>query len=233
MKSVKQILRKCKIALRFLKVLLKQNFKTIYFNFKYLPFRQAIKIPIMVSKKVYLLHTGGQIILDSPIISGMIQIGFGNVGIFDKEISRTIWEVSGTVIFKGTANIGHGSKICVMNGVLILGNNFTITAESTIVTSNKIEFGNDCLLSWEILIMDTDFHKIKDISGNILNPPTPIIIGNKVWIGCRCLILKGATIPDNSVIGANSFVGKKLIKENAMYAGQPVRLLKEEIIWNS
>ena len=231
MKKVKQTLRKCRKALRFLRVLSRQNVKTIYFNFKYLPFRQAIKIPIMVSKKVHLSHTGGQIIIDCPIYSEMIQIGHGYVGIFDKEVSRTIWEVSGTVIFKGTANIGHGSKICVMSGTLVLGNNFRITAESTIVTANNIVFGKDCLLSWDILIMDTDFHNVKDKSENILNPPAPIIIGNKVWIGCRCLILKGATIPDNSVIGANSFVGKRLEKENAVYGGQPVRLLKEEIIW--
>jgi len=231
MKTVKQPLRKCRKALQFLKAIGRQNFKSIYFNFKYLPFRQAIKIPIIVSKKVYLLHTGGKIILDCPIKSGMIHIGHGYVGIFDKKVSRTIWEVSGTVIFKGKANIGHGSKICVMSGELILGNNFSITAESTIVTANSIKFGNDCILSWDILIMDTDFHKIKDKSGKILNPPTPIIIGNKVWIGCRCLILKGTTIPDNSVIGANSFISKRLEKENAVYGGQPVRLLKEEIIW--
>jgi acetyltransferase-like isoleucine patch superfamily enzyme len=232
MKKITQALKKCKKGLRLLvKGLVKANFKTVYFNFKYLPFRQAIKIPIMVSSKVHLAHTGGQIILDCPIQTGMIQIGHGNVRIFDKKVSRSIWEVSGTVIFKGRATIGHGSKICVMSGTLILGNNFTITAESAIVTANNIEFGNDCLLSWEILVMDTDFHKIKDKSEKILNPPTPIIIGNKVWIGCRCLILKGAVIPNNSVIGANSIVNKHLEKENAVYGGQTVRLLKEEITW--
>jgi len=231
MKTNKQTRIKCVKGLRLLKFLLSLNYKTIYFNFKYLPFKQAIKIPIKVSKQVYLLHTGGQIKFDCPIHTGMIQIGYGGVGIFDKKVSRSIWEVSGTVVFKGRANIGHGSKICVMSGTLVLGNNFKITAESTIVTANKIEFGKDCLLSWEILIMDTDFHNIKDQSENILNPPAPITIGNKVWIGCRSLILKGVTIPDNSVIGANSFVCKRLEKENAVYGGQPARLLKEEVIW--
>ena len=81
--------------------------------------------------------------------------------------------------------------------------------------------------------MDTDFHKIKDNSDSILNPSTPIIIGTKVWIGCRCLILKGATVPDNSVIGANSFVGKRLCKENTVYGGQPARVLREGIMWTN
>ena len=224
MKKIKQILRKG------LRILSKANLKTIYFNFKYLPFKQAIKIPIMLSKKVCLVHTGGQIKLDCPIRRGMIEIGYGNVGIFDKKVSRSIWEVSGTVIFKGNAHIGHGSKISV-TGTLILGHGFIITAESSIFASNKIEFGNDCLLSWDTLIMDTDFHKVKDKSDNILNPSAPIIIGNNVWIGCRCLILKGSIIPDKSVIGANSFVNKHLEKANAIYGGQPARILKEEITW--
>ena len=229
MKTIKQVLKK---GIRILKFLSDVNFKTIYFNFKYLPFRQAIQIPIMVSKKVYLWQIGGQIKLDCPIRSRMIQIGYGDVGIFDKKVSRSIWQVSGTVVFKGRANIGHGSKLSV-GGTLVLGNGFTITAESSIVASNRIEFGENCLLSWDTLIMDTDFHNVRDKLGNILNPSNPIIIGNKVWIGCRCLILKGASIPDNSVIGANSFVGKRLEKENALYGGQPARLLKEEIIWTS
>jgi hypothetical protein len=159
MKMIKQIL----------KIISKLNFKTIYFNFKYLPFRQAIKIPIILSKEVYLWHTGGQIILDCPIKSGIIEIGYGDVGIFDREVSRSIWQVSGTVIFKGSAQIGHGSKLSV-GGTLILGNGFMITAESSIIASNRIEFGENCLLSWDTLIMDTDFHDVKDKSGNILNP---------------------------------------------------------------
>jgi acetyltransferase-like isoleucine patch superfamily enzyme len=176
------------------------------------------------------MKTGGNIIFDCPIKTGMINIGYGEVGIFDKKVSRSIWQVSGTVIFKGKVHIGHGSKLSV-GGTLILGNNFVITAESSIVASNKVEFGENCLLSWDILIMDTDFHKIKDSSDNVINAPTPITIGNKVWIGCRCLILKRATIPDNSIIGANSLISKRLKKENAIYAGQPARVLKEDITW--
>ncbi|WP_221405373.1 acyltransferase [Flexibacter flexilis] len=212
--------------------LLKANRKTIYFNFKYLPFRQALRLPINVSSQVHLARMGGQIQFDCPIHTGMIQLGHGYVGIFDKQKSRSIWEVTGTVIFGGTANIGHGSKICVMNGTLRLGKNFTITAESSIVTACEIHFGDDCLLSWDVLVMDTDFHHIKNQSGAIINAPSPIRIGNKVWIGCRCLILKGAAIADNTVIGANSLVSRKLPKENAIYGGQPAQLLKEEISWD-
>ena len=48
--------------------------------------------------------------------------------------------------------------------------------------------------------MDTDFHKIYDLESNILNKDKAIEIGENVWIGCRCTILKGANIKRNSVI---------------------------------
>ncbi|WP_410240498.1 acyltransferase [Sphingobacterium thalpophilum] len=56
-------------------------------------------------------------------------------------------------------------------------------------------------------------------------------IGNNVWIGCRCLILKGSHIPDNCVVGANSLVSKRLETKSAVYGGEALRILKEEIIW--
>ncbi len=166
------------------------------------------------------------------IRTGLIQFGYGNVGIFDNKKSRSIWEVSGTVIFKGRCNIGHGSKISVGNyGRLILGKNFIISAETSIVTFTEIEFGNNCLLSWDILVVDTDFHKIKDEFGNIINKPKPIIIGDRVWIGCRCLILKGTVIPNSCVIGADSIVNRELEKESCLYVGGPCKMVKENISW--
>jgi hypothetical protein len=79
-----------------------------------------------------LLKTKGEISIESVIKPGMIEIVFGNVSIFNKTRSKTIWDVSGKVIFKGTACIGHGSKLSVnTEGVLRLGNNFEISAESS------------------------------------------------------------------------------------------------------
>ena len=206
--------------------------KTAYFNFKYLSFNDAVKFPVLISRKVYLKATNGSITINHPLEFGLIKIGFGDVGIFDKKRNRSIWQNLGIVNFSGKANIGHGSKISVgESGVLTLGDNFNITAETTIVAHLSVSFGNNCLLSWDTLVMDTDFHKIVNDSGDQINKPSPVTIGNSVWIGCRCLILKGAKIPNNSVIGANSLVSKKLVDGNAVYAGNPLVKMKENISW--
>lgn len=87
--------------------------KTIYINFKYFKFKKALKLPILLSNKVKINSVDGKIEIDSLIKTGMIKIGFGNIGLFDKEKSRTILEIKEKIIFKGEASIGHGSKVAM------------------------------------------------------------------------------------------------------------------------
>tara|TARA_R110000850_G_scaffold80947_2_gene174030 strand:- start:21831 stop:22502 length:672 start_codon:yes stop_codon:yes gene_type:complete len=218
--------------LKLIKYLFTENYKTIWFNFKYLPFKQAIYFPIILSKNVYIKKMTGSIVFDCPIKYNLVSFGFGEVGIFDEKKARSIWQVSGKVIFKGKTLLGHGTKISVeKKGELIFGSNFKVTAESSFVAHNKIEFGQNCLLSWDILIMDTDSHSVVDSNGNIGESTKPIYIGNHVWIGCRATILKGSFVSDNCIIGASSVLNSKYEVSNAIYAGSPAKLVKQDVNW--
>jgi acetyltransferase-like isoleucine patch superfamily enzyme len=208
------------------------NWKTIYINLKYFSLKNALKLPILISGKVWLKNCSGKIEILGKIYPGMIKIGFGEVGIFDKKHSRSILEFSGKIIFNGSANIGHGSKISVgKDGILNFGNNFIITAETSIVCYKKITFGENCLISWDNLFMDTDLHKILNENGEIINEPQEITVGKNVWIGCRCLILKGTEIKDGNIVGANSTIANKLENENSIYIGNPIKCIKQNITW--
>jgi len=59
----------------------------------------------------------------------------------------------------------------------------------------------------------------------------PINIGNKVWIGCSTTILKGTTIADGCIVGSNSFVNKVFNHTNCLIAGNPARIVKENVHW--
>jgi acetyltransferase-like isoleucine patch superfamily enzyme len=208
------------------------NWKTVRFNFHYFELSTALKFPVYVNSKVVFKFMQGEVKILSTPRPGMIRIGYGDVGIFDSKRSRTIWEVRGLVEFEGNAHIGHGSKISVgKEGALFCGDHFNITAETSIVAFKKIVFGKHCLLSWDILILDTDFHQIRDSLGELLNKDAPILIGNNVWIGSRCTILKGTVIPDGCVIGAQSLVNSSLNDAYTLYAGVPERAIKSEITW--
>jgi acetyltransferase-like isoleucine patch superfamily enzyme len=78
--------------------------------------------------------------------------------------------------------------------------------------------------------MDTDWHSIQDIKTLEIFPKTkPISIGNNVWIGTRAVILKGGRIPDGCIVGANSLITKQFDKNNAIIAGNPAKVLKENV----
>ena len=209
--------------------------KTILINFKCLPISQAIKLPIIVSHKVLLKEIYGDIEINEKIKMGMIRIGFGDIGIFDKSLSRSIFKNSGKIIFNGKCRIGHGSKLSVnRNAVITFGKDFSISAETSIVCNKKISIGNNVLISWDCLLMDTDFHNIYNIEDYIINKDKDIIIGNNVWIGCRNTLLKGTKINDDVVIAANSTICNDFLHEgkNIIIGGNPAKVLKRNIYWN-
>lgn len=206
--------------------------KTLYFNYYYFGLKGILRLPFYVSRKVKLLKIKGAITIEGLFVPGMIKIGYPKVGIFDFKYERTIWEVSGKVNFEENSEIGHGSRISVGDeGKLFIGKNFVITSSSSIVCNNEIRIGHDCLLSWKVLIIDTDYHVIHYCDNNNSIISKPIMIGNKVWIGCNTIILKGTVISDICVVGANSLLTKKYIGNNKLIAGNPASIVKDIYGW--
>lgn len=204
--------------------------KTLRFNFHYFPFKTAIKLPVIVSHRVVIRRLGGKVNISATPKMAMIKIGFGDVGHYDRVRSHSIWQVSGEVNFLGNTIIGHGSKISC-RGRLTLGNKFNITAESTIVCANEITFGENCLLSWDIMVMDTDEHPVFNETNIRINPDKPIIVGKNVWIGCKSILLKGTKIPDNTVVAASTMIRSAFHGENQIIGGNPATILKKGIHW--
>ena len=204
--------------------------KTLRFNLHYFPLKTALKLPVVVSRRTCLSELHGQVELPEKVERAMVKIGFVDVGHYDRKRSRGIWQVSGTVSFGGKASIGHGSKLSV-RGNLHLGADFNMTAESTIVCAKDIRFGDDCLLSWDILVMDTDEHPLYDKENKRINPDKAIVVGNHVWIGCKCVLLKGAEVPDNTVIAAGTLLTSTFSGENQIVGGNPPSVLKRDVRW--
>ena len=208
--------------------------KTLYFNFKYFPLKVAFRLPFFIYNRTDLYKMGGKIILNTYPKLGLVKIGPHGLGTQDIKYSRTMWEVSGTLVVCGKANIGRGSRISIgNNAVLELGDNFSITGRSSVICQKEITFGNDCLLSWDILVMDTDLHYIMNENDEIINHPRPIHIGNHVWIGCRNTILKGVNIANNVIISANSTLTNNIKENNCAIGGhgKDVTILKRNLKW--
>ena len=80
----------------------------------------------------------------------------------------------------------------------------------------KVFFGNDCLLAWNITVLDGDGHII--IRKHSKMHEKSIYIGNHVWICPNSVILKGAKVGDGSIIATNTLITKE-IKDNDVLVG--------------
>ena len=80
---------------------------TLYFNFKMLKFRQALKLPFIFNHKVRFENISGKIILKNKKISrGIVKIGARGSDMFPH--SATVIDLKGIVVIDGHVDIGHG-----------------------------------------------------------------------------------------------------------------------------
>jgi UDP-3-O-[3-hydroxymyristoyl] glucosamine N-acyltransferase len=205
--------------------------KTIWFNFRYLPFHQAMRLPVWIASntRIKQLHRGGIILCDEQVRLGLVHIGYHEADAVDSYGCHTILTVEkgGTLVFEADAHIGQGAILHVKKDAsLVLGRHFAISGTTSVICNQRITMGEDVQCSWNSLITDGDAHCIYSEEGDWLNPPEEIRIGNKVWIAANTTILKGAMISDNTVIASNSLVNKKFTEGNCIIGGCPAKPLK-------
>lgn len=95
-----------------------------------------------------------------------------------------------------------------------------------------IFINEDCMFAEDIEIRNGDSHSIiSKETGLRINSAKDVTIGKHVWIGAHVRILKGVSIPDNCVIANSSVVTKSQNNENTIYAGNPAKEIKKDIIW--
>ena len=221
-----QLLKRLKLYIKFV-----LGFpKSLFLNLNYFGLKGFL-MPILVSRRTRLSSVKGRVILKKLLKPGIIKIGFTGV-----EMSTyhewSVWNVNGDISFEGTANFGPGTRLYVgPNGYLFIGDNLLVTAKSEICCTKRVKIGKDVLFSWDILLMDTDSHPIRNQELQVINNDKDINIGNNVWIGCRSTILKGSIIPDNSIVGANSLTNKSFKNCNLIIGGTPAKILKTDVVW--
>lgn len=144
----------------------------------------------------------------------------------------------GVRILKKNGEINIGRKVQLHHGVKLsawgtegytrinIGDNTSIGDRTEIHAGQAVNIGLNCNISWDVCIMDRDYHKF--------NSPTEIIkpvnIEDNVWIGCNCLIMKGVTIGEGAVVAAGSVVTKD-VPPKTVVGGNPAKVIKEDIYW--
>ncbi len=125
-------------------------------------------------------------------------------------------------------------------GRVSLGRCCLVTA-AIILCDELVEFGDHCLVSWNVVVMDTyraptdpaDRRSgLRALPGRPdrrvpdgTSPTRPVRVGNNVWIGFDTVILPGVMIGDGAVVGCRSVVAAD-VPPYAVVGGNPARVIR-------
>ena len=112
---------------------------------------------------------------------------------------------------------------------VIIGDHTFIGNNCLFGVGSSIRIGKHCLLSGGVRISDYDGHPTDAIRRRTEPAPPeaviPVVIGDDVWIGADSRIMKGVTIGDRSIVGAEAIVTKS-VPSDVVVAGNPARVVK-------
>lgn len=139
------------------------------------------------------------------------------------------------VFFDSTHKGIHNIELNIKNNnsKLIVGKDFYCgKCNFYLYGDTEIKIGNDCLFSFDLFIWATDGHPIYNKNKERINPNKSVSIGNHVWMCRGSTILKGGAIGDGCILGNSSMLTKDYSNyKNCVLAGNPAKIVKEDIYW--
>lgn len=150
---------------------------------------------------------------------------------FLQNLNKAYLEIYGkskVIVGKRMQNRGNLYLICDRGGRLEIGSHVFFNTNCCITCMGKITIGDYCKIANNLVIVDHD-HNFKDKNGEFLIGE--VTIGNRVWIGANCTILKGTKIGDDCVIAAGSVVKGEVPSGTVFYQKrQNIVAVRGEII---
>jgi len=130
-----------------------------------------------------------------------------------------------------TVSTEFGGKKCKSNHKIriLIKDNVDIGNNSFISANNSIKIGSHTILSSYVFITDHN-HGFEDIKKSLheqsLSEGGEVVIGDNVFLGTKCSVLKNVKIGRHSVIGANSVVTQN-IPSYSVAVGNPAKVIKQ------
>ncbi len=109
----------------------------------------------------------------------------------------------------GSNFVGSGQRTCIYVGRdahLCVGSDVGLS-NSVLICTKQISIGDGCLIGGDCLILDSDLHALP--IGSDYVRAAEVKIDSRVFLGARCIVLKGVHIPFGVVCGAGSVLRRK------------------------
>jgi acetyltransferase-like isoleucine patch superfamily enzyme len=132
------------------------------------------------------------------------------------------------VYISGRIGVAFNSRLD-LQPELRIGNGSFVGHECSFSLARGITIGEHCLVAAGTKFFDNDGHPQDHVARRRGLPVAkaavlPIKVGNDVWIGSGCLILKGVQIGDRAIVGARSVVTKD-VPNDSIVAGHPAHVI--------
>ena len=195
----------------------------VRFHFHYFPFSQALKLPVFLNHAHLRFLKGSVKIEANRIHPGMIRLGYPWTCM--KQNKGFHWLNSGGVILSDNIVIANDSVVEIgKKGILKIGTGCHINGGVRLSCQKQISLGANLLISWDVAIYDTDFHRIKVIKTDtkIDSCSKSVVIADNCWLGFGVTLMKGAKIGQGCIVGAKSVLAKDFSSsENTIFVGNP------------
>jgi carbonic anhydrase/acetyltransferase-like protein (isoleucine patch superfamily) len=109
---------------------------------------------------------------------------------------------------------------------LSIGSYSSIGDRVQIHCCDRVSIGDYVLISWDCNILENNFHTTTD--GGIKT--APVVIEDRVWIGCNVIILAGVTVGKGSIVAAGSVVTRS-VPPGKLAAGNPAKVIRDTGPW--
>lgn len=205
---------------------------TIYVNFRCLPLKTAIKLPLFIGYKTHIDKLSRNITFGCEPTTFMVRIGWG--GTEGRETGKKnylLLNEKASLKFNGKCTMSSGVSLVLDLGKLEIGDNFFCNKNCTFSCNDKITIGNNVLFGWNVEVLDSDNHKVMHKDRRKVSDRGAITIGDHVWVAAFSHILKNSVVPDGSVVAYHSLVTKAFAGEKLLLGGCPAKVLEEEIQW--
>lgn len=170
-----------------------------------------------------IVDRGGKFIISPETICRFGYVAPDWKGIRDE--GKAVARIQEGAVFeiKGSCNFFNGVKINLFPGAkFAIGDGSYIAFNSSIFVEEQVEIGRNCAISWDVEIIDTDFHRVAMADKGIRR--SGIVIGDHVWIGAGTRIMKGVRLGNNVLVAANSVVTKSF-PDNSIIGGNPAAII--------
>ncbi|MCW2777715.1 MAG: isoleucine patch superfamily acetyltransferase [Frankiales bacterium] len=162
---------------------------------------------------------------------GALRIGLGSFGLSSEHDASVVRVREGASLHcEGVVSLQRGVRVVVDGGQLTFGHGTNVNGTGTkLLCATGITIGAFCTFSWDVQVLDNDFHALT--VGGVERPSAaPVVIGDRVWVGTRAVVLKGVTIGDGAVVAAGAVVSRD-VPAGAVVAGVPAKVVGSADSW--